>query len=216
MGSDGGHHANAAARRHVRSPMHLLREWLQRLAGSLHRSRTDRDLAEELELHIELAKEDAERHGHSGFDARRAANIQWGGAAQAMDALRDQRGAPWLTALGSDFVFGWRQLNKHRTVSAAAILSLGLAIGATTAAFRLVDGVLLRKLPVSNPDSLSYVAFTSSDSQNRSEERDDFDYPTYQRYLTAIGNRAELMVVGTTAQQNNVTINDGDEPERVF
>ena len=195
--------------------MHALREWLHRLLGGVRRTRTDRDLAEELDLHMQLANEDEERRGHSGASAQRAARIRWGGAPQAMEALRDQRGVPWIGALSSDIVFGWRQLNKHRTVSAAAILSLGLAIGATTAAFRLVDAVLLRKLPVSNPDRLLYVSFTSTDSQNRVEERDDFDYPTYQRYARAIGNRAELMVVGMSAPED-VTVGASDEPERVF
>jgi predicted permease len=195
--------------------MQVLREWLLRLRGSIHRSRSDRDLAEELELHMQLAREDEERRGHAGVDARREARIQWGGASQAMDALRDQRGLPWISAFSSDIVFGWRQLRKHRTVSAAAVLSLGLAIGATTAAFRLVDAVLLRKLPVSNPDSLQYVSFTSTDSQNRVEERDDFDYPTYQRYARAIGNRAELMVVGMSAPED-ITVGASDEPERIF
>src|SRR3954451_2531963 len=133
--------------------MHALHEWLRRLLGTILRSRTDRDLAEELELHMQLAREDEERRGHSGAAAGREARIQWGGPAQAMDALRDQRSLPSIAALSSDIVFGWRQLNKHRTVSAAAILSLGLAIGATSAAFRLVDAVLLRKLPVSDPGS---------------------------------------------------------------
>src|SRR6478672_4761178 len=195
--------------------MPVIREWLQRLLGTIRRARTDRDLAEELELHMELAREDEVRRGHAAADASRAARIQWGSASQTMDALRDQRGVPWITALSSDIVFGWRQLNKHRTVSAAAILSLGLAIGATTAAFRLVDAVLLRTLPVSNPDGLFYVSFTATDSQNRAEERDDFDYPTYQRYASAIGNRAELMVVGMSAPVE-VTVNGGDEPDRVF
>ena len=191
-----------------------MREWLLRLLGTLRRSRTDRDLAEELELHMELARADEERRGRSGVEAGREARLQWGGASQAMDALRDQRGVPWIGALSSDVVFGWRQLNKHRTVTAAAILSLGLAIGAMTAAFRLVDAVLLRTLPVSDPGSLFYVAFNHTDSQNRTEDRDDFDYPTYQQYARAITNRAELMVLGMSAP-TEAAVDGADEPERI-
>ena len=195
--------------------MQVLREWLLRLLGTIRRSRTDRDLAEELELHMQLAKEDEERHGRSGVNARREARLQWGSTSHAMDALRDQRGVPWIGAFSSDIVFGWRQLNKHRTVSAAAILSLGLAIGATTGAFRLVDAVLLRTLPVANPGSLFYVAFNHTDSQGRTEDRDDFDYPTYLQYARAITNRAELMVLGMSAPLD-VTVAGSDEPERIF
>ena len=112
------------------------------------------------------------------------------------EAYRDQRGLPWLDALASDVVFGWRQLNKHRTASAAAILSLALAIGATTAAFRLVDAVLLRTLPIAEPERLFFIATTFVDREGRPDYRDDFDYPTFRRYHEMVGNRADVMVVG--------------------
>ncbi len=195
--------------------MAAIREWIHRLLGSLGRQRRDRDLEQELQLHLELAAEDARRRGQSPDDARRAARLRLGAVSQTMEAYRDQRGLPWLDALASDVRFGWRQLNKHRAVSVAAILSLGLAIGATTSAFRLVDAVLLRTLPVSDPDRLFLVSFTAHDSQNRVEDRDDFDYPTFLRYSKAIGNRADLMVVGTTPQLE-VMIGSAGEPEKAF
>ena len=81
-----------------------------------------------------------------------------------MDALRTSVGLPWLDALRSDVIVATRQLKKHRAATAAAILSLGLAIGATTVAFRLVDAVLLRPLPVADPDRLFVVATTFLDA----------------------------------------------------
>jgi predicted permease len=195
--------------------MRAIREWIHRLLGSLGRQSRDRELEQELQLHLELAAEEARRRGASPEKARRAARLHAGHVTQAMEAYRDQRGLPWLDALTSDVRFGWRQLNKHRTVSAAAILSLGLAIGATTSAFRLVDAVLLRTLPVSDPGGLFVVSFTGHDSQNRPEDRDDFDYPTFRRYSTAVGNRADLMVVGLTSQQD-LAIGAAGEPEKAF
>ena len=195
--------------------MGALREWVHRLFGSLDRGRRDRDLEEELQLHLELAAEDARKRGQSSEDARRAVRGLMGNVSQGMDHLRDQRSLPWLDALTSDVRFGWRQLNKHRTVSLAAILSLGLAIGATTSAFRLVDAVLLRALPVSDPESLVAVSFTGHDSQNRPEDRDDFDYPTYLRYSAVVGDRANLMVVGMTAQQD-IVVGSAGESEKAF
>ena len=115
--------------------MPRLREWLHRLFGTVRPRRGDADLQEELRLHMELAAEDAQRRGQPV----RAARMHTGGAAQAMDVLRDQRSWPWLQSVFADVVFAFRQLNKHRTATAAAILSLGLAVGATTAAFRLVN-----------------------------------------------------------------------------
>src|SRR4051794_24202353 len=129
-----------------------IREWVDRLLGAMRIRRRDDDLQEELRLHLDLLAEDVARGGQEHDDAIRRARLQAGNIAQAMDAVRDQRGLPWVEALLSDVVFGWRQLKKHRTATAAAMLSLGLAIGATAAAFRLVDAVLLRPLPVSAPD----------------------------------------------------------------
>ena len=61
-------------------------------------------------------------------------------------------------SLRADAVFGWRQLMKRKVTSAAAILSLALAIGACTSAFRLIDAILLRPLPVAKPEQLYTLA----------------------------------------------------------
>lgn len=60
----------------------------------------------------------------------------------------------WLDSLRTDAVFGWRQLNKHKATSAAAILSLGLAVGACTSVFRIIEALFLRPLPIANPERL--------------------------------------------------------------
>jgi predicted permease len=189
-----------------------LREWLRRLWGSLRRVRSDADLQDELRSHLAFAAEDAERRGQTPEDARRISRVHAGGVAQAMDALRDQRGLPTLDALASDVLFGLRQLNKHRVASLAAILSLGLAIGATTAAFRLIDAVLLRPLPVADPDRLFVVTKTFVDSENRPDYDDDFDYPTYREYVKTAAAAADLMLVGA-AFPNQVVFGGEEEPE---
>ena len=81
---------------------------------------------------------------------------------------RDIRLIVWLDSLRSDAVFGLRQLMKRKVTSAAAILSLALAIGACTAAFRLIDALLLRPLPVANADRLYVVAFESPGPDGKS------------------------------------------------
>ncbi|HEY7474719.1 MAG TPA: ABC transporter permease, partial [Vicinamibacterales bacterium] len=178
-----------------------VREWTYRLRGALRGVRRDADLEDELRAHLELLSEDEQRRGRAPDEASRTARVHAGGMPQAMDALRDQRGLPVLDALRSDVVFGWRQLNKHRTASAAAILSLGLAIGATTGAFRLVDAVLLRPLPVADPHRLFTVAKTFLDADKRPDFQDDFDYPTFREFARTVGDRADLMVVGLAARQ---------------
>jgi len=76
--------------------MRFLREWIHRLRGTLLPSRRDADLEHELRSHMEMAADDARRRSLDSDDASRAARIEAGGASQAMDALRDQRGLPWL------------------------------------------------------------------------------------------------------------------------
>ena len=128
--------------------MSILAEWIRRLAGSLRAGRRDRELEAELQAHVELAAEAARRRGLSAGDAMHEARLRAGGAAQAMEQLRDQRGVPVLSGLGQDLRLAFRSLRATPLVSAVAVLSLALAIGANTAIFSLVNGLLLRQLPV--------------------------------------------------------------------
>jgi putative ABC transport system permease protein len=191
--------------------MRTLREWLHRLVGSL-RGRNDADLREELRLHMELAAEDSQRRG----EPTRTARLHTGGAAQAMDALRDQRGWPWLQSLFADAVFAWRQLHKHRTATAAAVLSLGLAVGATTAAFRLLEAVFWRALPIAQPERFFALGWNSTTSQGEPDYRDDFDYPTFRRYRAAVGERGEALVVGTSSRQDIVIDDQVERASRQY
>ena len=191
--------------------MRAVFEFARRLLGLVRRPRTDVDLEEELRLHVELMAEEERRRGHQPAAAARAARIRAGGVTQAMDVLRDQRSIPSLDALAADLVFGWRQIVRHRAASAAAVLSLGLAMGATMAAFRLVDAVLLRPLPVADPSRLFVVTTTSHDPDGQPADRDDFDYPTYREYVAAAGGEASVILIGSAVRRPILI--GGGEPE---
>ena len=195
--------------------MRGLKRLLARLSALLTWRQQEQRLREELEEHIALLTEDYLKSGLSSSEARRQALLKFGSLEATKEAYRDQRGLPALDALVSDVVFGWRQLNKHRTASAAAILSLALAIGATTAAFRLVDAVLLRTLPVAEPERLFFIATTFVDREGRPDYRDAFDYPTFRRYHETVGNRADVMVVGMSLPRD-VAFGADDETEKLY
>ena len=122
-----------------------------RMANVFRGDRLSREIDEELQSHIEEAIE----QGRDPAEARRAFGPCCGIARRAATS----GWSPWLDSLRADAVFGWRQMMKRKVTSAAAILSLALAIGACTSAFRLIDALLLRPLPVAHPERLYSVAF---------------------------------------------------------
>src|ERR1700686_4979689 len=121
-----------------------------RISNVFRGDRLSREIDEELQSHIAEAIE----QGRDPAEARRA----FGSALRQRDESRDVRVLAWLDSLRADAVFGWGQINKNKGTSAAALLSLALAIGACTSAFRLIDALLLRPLPVAEPQQL-YALF---------------------------------------------------------
>jgi predicted permease len=107
--------------------------------------------------------------------------------------------AGWLDSLRSDAVFGWRQLNKHKVASAAAILSLGLAMGACTAAFRLIDALFLRPLPISDPQRLYVVSRPVA-----AKAGDGWEHMRFRRMRAALHDEADL-IAASFPEQTDLT-----------
>ena len=140
--------------------MHRLREWCHRWWGTLRPGRSDGDLQQELRQHLELAAEAARRRGVSADESRRAARLEWGGNMQAMDALRDQRGVPWIADLARDVRHGARTLSRSPGFTVVAVATLALGIGANTAIFSMLHGVILRPLIYPQPERLLRLTAT--------------------------------------------------------
>jgi hypothetical protein len=134
-----------------------MKSWLSRLKAVFTKQRLDREFDEELGEHIRLLIEEYETSGMAPTDARRAALLKLGHPEELRESNRDHRGMPVLERLAQDLSFAIRTLWKSRGFTSIAVLSLALGIGANTALFSLVDRLLLRSLPVKDPDSLIYV-----------------------------------------------------------
>jgi putative ABC transport system permease protein len=114
-------------------------------------------LEHELRVHLDLAAEEARRRGRDTHNALRIARIEAGGTSQAMDAMRDQRGLPWLDDLARDMRHGLRTLRRSPVFTAVELLTLALGIGANSAMFALADVTLTRPLPYPQPDRLLMI-----------------------------------------------------------
>ena len=134
--------------------MRVLRVIGHRLRSLFSGDRLDDEAREEIAAHLERQIAANRAIGMSEGEARRAALLEVGRAAQLGEECRDARGLAWWDALRSDTSYALRQMRKRPGFSVAAILTLALGVGATSAVFAVVDTVLLRPLPYAAPDRL--------------------------------------------------------------
>ena len=136
--------------------MKFLPDWFRR-------DRIERDIDAELAFHVEAHARDLVSEGVPPEEARRLALATFGGLGPIRELTRDARGGRWLEDLLSDLRYAVRSLRHQPAVAMVAILTLTLGIGANTAIFSMMNGLLLRPLPVRDPGRL--VLFSASVSE---------------------------------------------------
>ncbi|HJT46045.1 MAG TPA: ABC transporter permease, partial [Chthoniobacterales bacterium] len=121
------------------------------------KNRIERELAEELGSHVELLTQEKIKEGQSEAAARRSALIELGGLEQVKEEVRATRLGSSFETLLMDLHYGARALLKQLGFTLTAILTLAIGIGATTAIFSVVNGVMLRSLPFTDPSRIVMV-----------------------------------------------------------
>src|SRR5262249_14451507 len=149
---DGGDRAGAPDR--IGGRTMGLAELARRVGMRLRRRRFDRDLAEEMRLHLDLRAADARAAGVPPDEADAAARRRFGNATVLREESRDAWGWRWLEDLGKDARYGLRGVGRNPGFTLVAVLAFALGIGAHPARGRRVAGVLLRPLPYADPDRL--------------------------------------------------------------
>lgn len=131
---------------------------LSRIAALFRARRLDASLDDELLSHIDLAVQDYVGRGIPEPEARRLALREFGGITQVREAYRMRRGLPFLEQLRRDVRFGLFQLHKSPGFTLTAVLTLALGVGANTTVFSMINGLLLRPLPVPESGRLVVIA----------------------------------------------------------
>ncbi|HVX39280.1 MAG TPA: ABC transporter permease [Gemmatimonadaceae bacterium] len=183
--------------------------WYHELASSVAslfgRRRQDAELDEEMRFHLEM---ETQRHVTSGMSldaARRRARRDFGGVDRHKDAVRDERGASWWFDALSDVRIAARSLRHRPGLTAAALLTLTLGIGATSAVFGVVERVLLTPLPYAQPRNVVNVW-----SAWKGFDQTWLSYDEWEGWHARIPAFADIGLYS----DGSATL-DGDSPERV-
>lgn len=132
----------------------MLNDLRYRTRAFLHRKQVEEELDEELRFHFDRQVEKFRRSGMSEQEAKRQARLVFGGHEQVKEDCREARGTSFIELTMADTRYALRQLRGNPTFSLIMILTLALSIGANSAIFSVIDGVLLKRLPYAQPDRL--------------------------------------------------------------
>jgi predicted permease len=188
--------------------------WL-RIKALCRRWRLDRDLNDELQFHLAMRQEKLAESGVPADDAHYAARREFGNATEAKEMNREMWTFPFLETLWQDIRYGLRQLRRNPGFTAVAVVTLGLGIGANTAIFSVVEGVLLAPLPYPNANRLVEIFETLP----RSGRVASISYPNFRdwhrdarffgRMAAVGGSDYELTSPGTPEHVWGIEISSG-------
>jgi predicted permease len=172
----------------------------------LRRARTEWEIDEELQSHMQLRADALERSGLERAEAERRARIEFGSRVQFKEECREAMGGNAIEQATRDVRFSLRALRKSPQFSVVAVVTLALGIGATVATFSVVNAVLLRPFAFSHPEKLLWIYSERSDNP-----RTNFSLPEYCDYRDQTTSFESLAGVASF----NPSLADSGPPERV-
>ena len=191
--------------------MSMWSDLLARARALFHRSREEREMAEEFRFHVDMQADALRKAGVDDTRARRDATRAFGGVEQVKEEMRDGRGTRLFEDAMSDVMLSLRTLRQTPRFTVVAILTIAIGIGGTTAVFSAVNAVLLRPLPYQQPGRLVrlYQVYMGN--------RDDPTFvsvPEYEAYRSQVSAFGALSSVATYSRVG-ADIRVGDRPERL-
>jgi predicted permease len=168
----------------------------------------DRQLDDELRFHVDLEADLLVKQGMSPEQARTAALRKFGGVERVREECRETRGLGWFDATSRTLRYAFRSLRRHPAYSLLSILVLGLGIGANTAMFSVIHGVLLKPLPYVEGDRLMLIQQSAPLSGQQSVGVSIPELYDYRRELTNFSGLVEF-------HQMSFDLLNRGEPDRV-
>ena len=184
-----------------------------RLTNVFRSGGVERELDEELQFHMAERIRELTATGMPQEEAARQVARRFGNPLRLREESRDIKLLPWLDSLLRDGRLGLRMMRKNLVVTGAAVVSLSLALGACLAAFSLVDALILRPLPVREPERLVYLTFPTYTPER--PEADTFNDPLFLRLRDAARGRVDLFAMSTQVMRRVIFPDNGGEKESV-
>jgi putative ABC transport system permease protein len=182
-----------------------IRRWIARLAALVAARRLDRELDGEVLAHLELAERDALARGLSPEAARREARLAFGAVEPMKERHRDARSARWLEHLVRDIRYGLASLRRDPLFALVAVGVLAVGIGANTATFSIVDGVVLKPMPFPEPDRIVRVWEAPTPTSTNS---------TTTRTFLEFARRSQTFAAMSAESLSTATVNINGVPTR--
>jgi putative ABC transport system permease protein len=180
-------------------------EWFNiltaRLRALFRRESVLRDIEEELRVHVEMETETNIERGMAPDEARAAALKSFGKVGRNTERGYDIRGGGWLETLWQDLRYGARMLLKSPSFTLIAIITLALGIGANTAIFSVIDGVLFRALPYAEPDRLVLIWGKHAQQGERQQQVSYLDFADIRQQRDIFDEAAAIFLQSLTLSE---------------